>query len=139
MILIDTNVLSEAWRPHPDPGVMAWIDAQAIETLFLTAVTVAEIRFGIAAMPVGKRQAILHERFERQVMPLFTARVLPFDVEASQAYAVLMSEARASGKAISTADGLIAAIARARNFAIATRDTEPFEAAGVQVINPWRG
>ena len=139
MILIDTNVLSEAWKPQPDQAVMAWLDSQPIETLFLTAITVAEIRFGIAAMPAGKRQSLLHERLERQVLPLFTARVLPFDLEASQAYASLMSHAKASGKAIGAADGFIAAIALARNFVIATRDTEPFEAAGIRVINPWRG
>ena len=137
MILIDTNVVSEPWKPAPDARVLAWLDAQAIETLFLSAVTVAELRFGIAAMPEGKRRTVLHDRLEDEVLPLFSGRILPFDLEASRAYAALMAEARASGKAIAAADGYIAATALARGFSVSTRDVSPFEAAGLKVINPW--
>ncbi len=87
MILLDTNVVSEPWRPKADARVVAWIDAQVVETLYLSAVTVAELRFGIAAMPVGKRRTVLHERLERDVLPVFPWRVLPFDLDASRAYA----------------------------------------------------
>ena len=137
MILIDTNVVSEPWKPVPDARVLDWLDAQAIETLFLSAITVAELRFGIAAMPEGKRRTVLHDRLEDEVLPLFSGRVLFFDLEASTAYATLMAAARASGKAIGTADGYIAATALARGFSVATRDVSPFEAAGLSIINPW--
>ena len=137
MILIDTNVVSEPWRPTPTPSVLEWIDAQAVETLYLSAITIAEIRFGIAALPIGKRRTILHDRLERDVLPLFAGRIVPFDLEASQAYADLMAQAQASGRAIGKADGYIAATAASRGFAVATRDTSPFVAAGLNVINPW--
>lgn len=137
MILIDTNVISEPWKPAPEARVLAWLDAQLVETLFLSAVTVAELRFGIAAMPDGKRRTLLKDRLEGEVLPLFAGRILPFDLDASAAYAALMAEARASGKAIGVADGFIAAIARARNLAVATRDVGPFAAAGLMVIDPW--
>ncbi|MCA0420592.1 MAG: type II toxin-antitoxin system VapC family toxin [Proteobacteria bacterium] len=137
MILVDTNVISEPWKPAPNARVLAWIDAQTIETLYLSAITVAELRFGIAAMPVGKRRATLHERLEGEVLPLFATRVLPFDLDASRAFANLMVRAQKSGKAIGTADGYIAAIAASLNLAVATRDTGGFAAAGLAVINPW--
>ena len=137
MILIDTNVVSEPWKPVPDARVLDWLDAQAIETLFLSAITVAELRFGIAAMPEGKRRTVLHDRLKDEVLPLFSGRILPFDLEASKAYATLMAAARGSGKAIGTADGYIAATALAHGFSVATRDVSPFEAAGLKVINPW--
>lgn len=138
MILVDTNVISEPWKPTPDPRVLAWIDAQTIETLYVSAVTVAELRFGIAALPAGKRRTTLHDRLEGDVLPLFEGRVLPFDLSASQAYAALMAQAKAAGKAIGKADGYIAATAAARGLTVATRDTAPFEAAGVPMINPWQ-
>ena len=137
MILLDTNLVSEPWKPRPDPHVVAWIDAQAVETLYLSAVTVAELRFGIAAMPAGKRRKILHERLEEELLPLFARRVLAFDLEASRAYADLMSKAKAVGQAINMADGYIAAIAAARGLSVASRDVAPFHAAGIPVINPW--
>jgi predicted nucleic acid-binding protein len=137
MILLDTNVVSELWRAEPNPNVLEWIDGQAIETLFLSAITVAELRHGLAAMEPGKRRTVYQERLEGEVLPAFTDRVLPFDLSASESYASLMARARAAGKAIGNADGYIAAIAATHQFAIATRDTGPFEAAGVAVINPW--
>ncbi|OWV78089.1 plasmid stability protein StbB [Rhizobium sp. R635] len=138
MILVDTNVISEPWKPTPDPRVLAWIDAQAIETLYLSAVTIAELRFGIAALPAGKRRTTLHDRLEGDVLPLFEGRVLPFDLSASQAYAALMAQAKAAGRAVGKADGYIAATAAARGLTVATHDTAPFEAAGVPMINPWQ-
>lgn len=137
MILIDTNVISESWRLVPDARVLAWIDAQAIETLYLSAVTVAELRFGCAAMPAGKRRTVFRDRLEREVLPAFTGRVLAFDLDASQAYAELMTNAKAAGRAIGKADGYIAATAAARGLVVATRDTSPFEAAGLNIVNPW--
>ncbi|MBN2907609.1 MAG: type II toxin-antitoxin system VapC family toxin [Rhodobacteraceae bacterium] len=137
MIVIDTNVISEPLRKAPEARVIAWIDAQPLETLFLSAITVAELRFGVASLPAGQRRDGLHESLERQVLPLFAGRVLAFDLAASQAYAELMAKARAAGLAIGTVDGYIAATAAANGMMVATRDTAPFVAAGVPVINPW--
>ena len=139
MILLDTNLVSEPLRPVPDARVVAWIDAQALETLFLSAITVAELRAGVALLPAGKRRAGLQESLETRVLPLFAGRVLPFDLGCTQAYAELTDRARASGLPIASADGYIAAIAAANGLAVATRDIGPFKAAGAAVINPWQG
>jgi len=137
MILIDTNVISEWWKAEPNPDVLAWIDAQTVETLYLSAITVAELRFGLATMPEGKRRTIYQERLEKEVLPTFAGRVLPFDLDASQAYADLMARAKAGGKAIGKADSYIAATATACGLMVATRDISPFEAAGLKIVNPW--
>ncbi|XAZ26092.1 type II toxin-antitoxin system VapC family toxin (plasmid) [Sinorhizobium sp. B11] len=137
MILLDTNVISEPWKPAPNETVVAWLDAQTIETLFLSAITIAELRFGIAAMPSGKHQTILRDRLEGEVLLHFSERILPFNLVTSQFYSELMARARVSGKPIGTADGYIAATAAANGLAVATRDTSPFEAAGLKVIDPW--
>ena len=138
MILLDTNVVSEPLRAAPDARVIEWIDAQPLETLFLSAITVAELRAGVALLPAGKRRTGLRESLETRVLPLFAGRVLPFDLACTQAYAALMCAARAAGLAIASADGYIAAIAAANGLAVATRDTGPFEAAGAAVIDPWQ-
>lgn len=137
MIVLDTNVISELWKAEPDPHVLAWIDAQMVETLYLSTITIAELRFGLATKPEGKRRTIYQDRLEREVLPAFSGRVLSFDLEASQAYAKLMAQAKEAGKAIGKADGYIAATAAARGLTVATRDTSTFEAAGLSVINPW--
>jgi predicted nucleic acid-binding protein len=136
MILVDTNVISEPLRKTPKASVIAWMDAQPLETLYLSAITVAALRFGVASLPDGKRRDALHEGLETRVLPLFAGRVLAFDLAASQAYAQLMVKAREGGLAIGTADGYIAATAAANGMMIATRDTAPFEAAGLPVIHP---
>lgn len=137
MILVDTNVISEPLRVAPDARVIEWLDAQPVETLYLSAITVAELRFGIAALPAGKRRQGLYGSLERRVLPLFSGRVLSFDLAASQAYAELMTTTRSAGIALSKADGYIAATAAANGMAVATRDAAPFRAAGLNVINPW--
>jgi predicted nucleic acid-binding protein len=137
MILLDTNVISEPLKPAPNAAVVAWLDAQAIDTLFISAISVAELRFGIASMPLGKRQNILSEGLEGEVLPHFDGRILPFNVSTSRFYSELMAGARASGKAIGNADGYIAATAAERGLAVATRDASPFTAAGLTVLNPW--
>lgn len=138
MILIDTNVISEPLRVAADPTVTAWIDAQNVETLFLAAISLAELRYGIAALPAGRRRDALHQQVEQRVVPLFRGRILPFDATASQAYALLRARARAAGQSIGTADGYIAATAAANGLTIATRDAAPFVAAGLTVIDPWQ-
>jgi len=137
VIILDTNVVSEPLRSEPDGRVIEWLDAQAVETLYLTTITVAEVRFGIAILPEGKRKASLRERFEREVISQFEERLLTFDEPASGAYAVVRARARRGGLAVGGFDALIAGIAESRGFVVATRDTAPFEAAGVAVVNPF--
>ncbi len=138
MILLDTNVVSEPLKSSGDTGVLAWMDAQTVETLYLSTISLAELRFGIAALPSGKRRDTLHASLEQRILPLFIGRILAFDAAASEAYAVLRARARALGKAIGPADGYIAATAAVHGLVVATRDTGPFEAAGLAVINPWK-
>lgn len=138
MILLDTNVVSEPLRRLPETRVIDWINAQPLETLYLSAITVAELRAGVALLPSGKRRTGLQENLEKRVLSLFVGRVLPFDLACTPAYAELLAKARRVGLAIATADGYIAAIAAANGFAVASRDTVPFEAAGVPAINPWQ-
>ncbi len=137
MILVDTSVISEPMRPAPDPRVIEWLGAQALETLYLNTIVVAELRFGAWSLPRGRRRNRLLDDIERQVLPMFAGRVLVFDMAASQAYAQLMARARMSGRAISVTDGYIAAIAVANGMKMATRDTAPFEASGLEVVDPW--
>ncbi len=137
MILLDTNVISEPQRQAPNARVIDWLDAQALETLYLSAITVGELRAGLALMPAGKRRDGLNTNLEKHLLPMFANRVLAFDMGCTRAYAELLAKSRAAGLAIETADALIAAIALAHGFIVATRDTRPFEAAGVSVINPW--
>lgn len=137
MILLDTNVVSEPLRRAPETRVVSWIDAQAIETLYLSVITVAELRAGVALLPAGKRRKGLQHSLENQILPSFAGRVLTLDLACPQAYADIMAKARIAGLAIATADAYIAAIAAANRFTVASRDTSPFDAAGVTVINPW--
>jgi toxin FitB len=138
MILLDTNVVSEPLRQAPDAQVVEWIDAQPLETLFLSAITVAQLRAAVAMLPAGKRRSGLLDNLEKRVLPLFAGRVLPFDLACTPAYAGLMAKSRGRGLGVPTADGCIAAIALANGFSVASRDASPFEAAGVRVINHWQ-
>lgn len=137
MIILDTNVISEAMKPDPNPAVKAWLNNQAVETLYLSTIVLAELLFGVAALPTGKRKSRLTTALNG-ITDLFGGRVLLFDIPTAQAYAQLMAEARLAGKAISTADGYIGGMAIANGMMVATRDVQPFEVAGVQVINPWK-
>ncbi len=136
MILLDTNVVSEAMKPEPHPSVRDWLDAQAAETLFLSSVTIAELMFGIGALPRGKRKDRLATTLDG-VMALFEPRILPLDTQAARRYADLAVKARKAGKGFPTPDGYIAAIAAAHGFAVASRDTAALAAAGLTVIDPW--
>lgn len=136
MILLDTNVVSETMRDAPDPSVRDWLDTQVAETLFISSVTVAELLFGIGALPTGKRKNHLEAMFQG-ALKLFDARILPFDTDAAKQYADLAVKARSAGRGFPTPDGYIAAIAAAKGFAVASRDTSAFDAAGLSVIDPF--
>jgi len=137
MIVLDTNIISELWKATPYLKVLEWMDVQAVETLYLSAITVAELRYGIEMLPDGRRKSIYQRKLNNEILEIFENRVLPFDVYASKAYSKLMAKARAEGKAIGKEDGYIAATAAIRGFMVATRDERPFLAAGITVINPW--
>ena len=132
-------MVSEPLRPSPDTRVIEWIDAQALETLFLSAITVAELRAGVALLPAGKRRAGLHESLETRVLPLFAGRVLPFDLGCTQASAELMAKARASGLAIAGADGYIAAIAAAKRRAPRLPGVDDSDGMGLDGAGVSRG
>ncbi|QEH37824.1 Toxin FitB [Aquisphaera giovannonii] len=136
MIVLDTNVVSEAMKPKPAAVVVDWLDEQAAETLYLSSVTIAELLFGIGSLPEGRRKQKLMTAVDG-LLHLFDGRILQFDTDAARRYADLAVAARAAGKGFPTPDGYIAAIAVARGFLVATRDAIAFEAAGVAVINPW--
>lgn len=136
MILLDTNVISEAMKSAPDVGVRDWLDAQAAETLFLSSITVAELLYGIGTLPEGRRKGNLAAAL-KGVLKLFEARILPFDTEAAKRYADLAVTARRAGRGFPTPDGYIAAVAAAHDFTVASRDTSAFAAAGLTVVNPW--
>lgn len=136
MILLDTNVVSEVMRPQPSPSVLDWLDEQVAETLYLSSITLAEVLFGIEAMPAGRRKNALADAFAG-ICAIFDQRILVFDAEAARRYAGLAVKARAAGKGFPVPDGYIAAIATAKGFQVASRGTAPFYAAGVSVINPW--
>lgn len=136
MILLDTNVVSEAIKPEPHPSVLAWLDAQVAETLFLSSISVAELLFGIGALPAGRRKDMLATRIDG-LLDQFAGRALPFDASAARRYGDLAVRARAAGRGFPTPDGYIAAIAAAHGFAVASRDLGAFKAAGLPVIDPW--
>lgn len=137
MIILDTNVISEPMKAHGNPAVMAWLDRQVSDTLFVTAISLAELLAGIENLAGGKRKDGLGAALADLVSSLFDGRILPFGQSAAIAYAPMAARAKASGRAIGFADGQIAAIALSRGYMVATRDTTPFQAASISVINPW--
>lgn len=136
MIVLDTNVVSEAMKPEPHPSVRAWLNAQAAESLYLSSVTLAELLFGIAVLPLSRRKDMLSTALDG-LMELFEGRVLSFDPAAARQYAELAVTARAAGRGFPVPDGYIAAIAASQGFKVASRDMATFAVAGVAVINPW--
>jgi predicted nucleic acid-binding protein len=136
MIILDTNVVSEPSKLRPDAQVLAWFNRQALSSLFLTAISVAELKAGVALLPQGKRKESL-EHILDGLLAKFVTPILPFDREAALAYAAVVAHAKAKRYTLPVADAQIAAIAKVHGFAVATRDGAPFRAAGVAVINPW--
>lgn len=137
MIIVDTNVVSELLRPTPEPRVEAWLAAQDGLDIYLTAISEAELRYGVAIMDNGKRRDGLADAIDRILRDDMAGRVLPFDSAAAEAYATIAASRRAAGRPIAQADCQIAAIARARGATVATRNTADFEGCGVDLINPW--
>jgi toxin FitB len=137
MIILDTPVVVVALKPAPAQAVLDWLDRQAPETLYLTAVSPAELLAGIEALPQGRRRLQLEQALTRQIMPLFEERILSFNAKAAEAFGKVRAGAQAVGNTIGFADGAIAAIAAAQGFALATRHVRDFRGTGVELINPW--
>ena len=137
MIVLDTNVISEAMRADPDPEVLAWLDRQPPSSLYTTTVSEAEIRAGIAILDSGRHKRELLAAADRAFYLLFSGRVLPFDSRAALTYADIAAGRRAAGRPISLADCQIAAITRSRGASVATRDMRGFAHCGIEVIDPW--
>ncbi|WP_416637307.1 type II toxin-antitoxin system VapC family toxin [Pseudomonas sp. OHS18] len=137
MILLDTNVLSELMRAKPAPEVVAWIDQQPAGQLYISAITVAEILYGIARLPDGKRKTSFADLARLMFDEDFAGRILPFDTEAASRYASLAAASEAQGRVADMADAQIAAIAALYDAPVATRNVRHFDHLGVSVINPW--
>ena len=137
MIILDTNIVSELLRPSPEPKVEAWLAAQDGAEVYLTAVSEAELRYGVAILPEGRRRDALMGALEAILREDFEARILPFDSAATEAYAAIAAERRAAGRPLSQFDCQIAAIGRAQGATVATRNSKDFEGCGIEVIDPW--
>jgi len=138
MIVLDTTVLSELMRLQPAPEVLAWLDRQPAEDLFVTAMAVAEILYGIERLPPGQRREELGAAAGRILADAFAGRVLAFDERAAVAYAAVVSAREQAGRPIGMADAQIAAICRAHDVALATRNTADFALLDISLINPWQ-
>ena len=136
-VLLDTNVVSELIRKSPDPAVEAWAAGHALEDLFFSAVGEAELRYGAAILPTGQRRETLVSDIERMLRDAFENRVLPFDRDAARTYADIAATRRSAGRPIAPVDCQIAAIARSRAMAVATRNVRDFEDMDIEVADPW--
>ena len=137
MILIDTNVLSALMRREPDQAVSAWLDAQPPESIWTTAITVFEIRYGLEILPDGRRRKALEEAFDKALAEDFDGRVLAFDQAAADAAALIAARQREAGRPVEIRDVQIAGIAAARRAALATGNTRHFQDTGITLIDPW--
>ncbi len=137
MIVLDTNVLSELFRPAPERRVSTWLEQQPPGSVFTTTVTQAEILFGIRVLPDGKRRRALAEAAQGVFNEVFEERLLPFDRDAAQAFSEISATRRGAGRPMGQFDAMIAAIASSRGAALATRNAADFQGCGIDVLNPW--
>jgi predicted nucleic acid-binding protein len=137
VIVLDTNVLSEALRPMPEPRVLDWLGQQLSASLFVTTITQAEILYGIAIIDPGRRRDDLQAAAMAMFAEDFAGRILGFDTDAAPVFAALAAERRRLGRPISQFDAQIASITRSRGAALATRNRRDFEACGIDLIDPW--
>lgn len=137
MIILDTNVVSALMQQQADPQVIAWLDSQAAESIWINSVTLFEGRYGLALMPDGKRKALLEERFEELLTQDLQNRIAHFDANAAISAAALAAQRKASGRPVDMRDTFIAGIAVSRGATLATRNTKHFDDLSTPVVNPW--
>jgi predicted nucleic acid-binding protein len=137
MIIVDTNVLSEVMRPLPYAGVIRWMAARPASDLFTTTITLGEVLFGLELLPAGKRRVALQQAIATMFEERFADRILDFDKDAAHAFADISAKCRRLGRPIGELDAQIAAIARSRGGAIATRNVRDFADCGVELIDPF--
>ena len=137
MIVLDTNVLSELMSPTPDATVVRWLNKQPAASVWTTTITLMELRFGIASMPIGKRRQILSQGLENVLRHEIEGRIVSFDLAAAERAAELSAVRRGRGKVVEFRDTMIAGIVLATRATLATRDTADFEDLGVQILDPW--
>jgi hypothetical protein len=135
--VVDTNVLSALMRRSPDPVVLLWLDAQPRSSVWTTAITVLEIRFGLRILPAGKRRTALSQAFDTMVRQTIEQRVLPFDSEAAAHAADLMAARRRRGRPVDLRDTMVAGIALAHRATVATGNVRHFDDLRVPIVNPW--
>lgn len=138
MIILDTNVISELTRQAPTPGVMSWLDSLSAADVATTAITAAEMLCGVARLPSGRRKTELAAAVDGLLSDDFRGRILVFDEPAARRYADIVTARERVGRPIGAADAQIAAICRATDAALATRNTDDFAGTGIELINPWK-
>jgi len=136
-LLLDTNVLSEVTKPAPDARVLEWLDGLDEDRSFISVVSIAEIRRGVALMDEGRKREALADWLARDLPQRFEQRVLPVDESVALAWGDLMGLAKRRGHGLSSMDGLIAATAISQDLTLATRNTKDFEGFGIDIIDPW--
>lgn len=137
MILLDTNIISETMRPMPSPLVLEWLNRQPGDSLFVSAITVGEIEYGLRILPAGKRRDALIERYREFMSRGFDGRILVYDDSAAYGYGEIMGYRKELGRPMSIPDGQIAAIAKSKGLILATRNTDDLVASGLHLINPF--
>lgn len=138
-LLLDTNVLSEVTRPLPETGVLDWLDRLDEDRTFISVVSIAEIRRGVALMAKGRKRDALAEWLARDLTARFEQRIISVEERVALTWGDLMGDAKRSGRGLSSMDGLIAATAIAHDLTLATRHIRDFEGFGIDLINPWGG
>ena len=139
MIILDTNVVMELMRPTPEPRVLRWFGNQAAEDLHVTAITMAEILYGIELISTGRRRDVVRAGAEKMFDDVFADRILTFEDRAARAFSQIASSRRRQGKPMTEFDAQIAAITRVHGATLATRNPYVFEGCGVRLVNPWQG
>lgn len=137
MIILDTNIVAELMREAPASGVVDWLNGQPSSTLFLSTITLGEITYGLRILPSSRRRRALEAGFERVIATGFASRILTFDEAAAREYGEIMGRRKEMGRPLGIMDGQIAAIARSKGYAVATRNVRDFLDCGVEILNPF--
>jgi toxin FitB len=136
--LLDTNVLSEPTKPQPDAGLIAWLNQNNEDRMFLSSVTLAELHFGVQRLPAGKRREKLHRWLNAELVERFAGRILAVDEPVAQAWGLLTVQGEATGHPVSAIDGFLAATALVHDLTLVSRNTGDFEGVLPKLLNPWK-